>query len=210
MKSSMVMLAMIVLLSACRTDDVMMYHSHAFMKHNVRNVRTKMVLQKCTNDYQESNGFGVVAALDTDVSGSERRYILIAPRDDQRLRTNNLGDFRMDRAALLQLDDSAQLIEALRSIVSDWSKDRNSREGAFWDYSSSPSYSELPLRDSVVLASPTLQLFGSSLEGGVGVILKIGERNNAYMIPMKNKEVVKCFIDALERAAKAASIITID
>jgi hypothetical protein len=210
MKGTMVLLALAVILSACRTDDVMTYHSHAFMKRNVRAVRTKMILQKCLNDYRESNGFGVVAALDKDVSANEKRYLLIAPRDNQKVRSNNLGDYQVSRAAVLLLDDVAQLADALRSIVSTWDMERTDREGVFWEYSSSPSATELNLNDSVVVTSPTLQIFGSSLEGGVGIILRIAEKNNVYMIPMDDKETVKCFIEALERASKAATSMTID
>jgi hypothetical protein len=193
------------LLCSCATDDLTTYHSHAFVKRNVRSTQTKMQLQKCVNDYRGTHDVGVVAALDVTEESKEQRYLLIVPKGNQSNYTGSITDYRINRGAVLQLDDVPRLTDLLKSLVANWDVERSAKEALLWEFSTDPKYSEIKLADSVAFTFPSLTIYASSFENGIGIIMILSEHGRTQSIEIDDKEKIECLINAIERGVTKAN-----
>jgi hypothetical protein len=203
-------LAALFFVTACRIDDVTKYDSQAFFDRNVRGNRTTMKLQKCSSLNPAPSSVGVVACLDRDLAGSERRYVLIAPRRAHRENSLNLGDYLLSDGAVVNAADLKSLQEHLKSGLALWGSRPANGEGSFWTFSSSPMQPENASSDSVNTTRTTLEVYGSRLSGGEGLIVKLSANSFSHSVTISKKEHLQCLIDELEQASAALAGLRID
>jgi hypothetical protein len=164
-----------------------------------------MKLQKCKYESNESHDIAVVAAMDIDRDKKEQRYLLIVPKRDPSIGSDKIADYFINQGAVLQITEVPVLTDLLKSLVKNWDLERPSKEALLWEFSTNPRFSELDLADSVALSFPSLSVYASSFEDGIGIIMVLSESGRKRSIEIKNKEGLECLVNALERGVTTAN-----
>ncbi|MES3630700.1 MAG: hypothetical protein PPP56_11105 [Longimonas sp.] len=200
----MLVAAVLLVLSGCRSVDHVPYHSTASIPYETTSSITQMELIIGDEDMASDRDYVVFAAVDNMEVG----YVLVAPHMGPASASYSLGHAVIPRAVPIADRNVDALVDAAQRANDHWSDADQEGKGTFVEFMHAPQQDILRISEDVEEWRPALRFTFSATPDGPSARILLGDTSTSDLqsvVRFTDREQIEDFRDVLVRAQDRAT-----